>query len=65
MSARLGPIADRIAGKLGDIRSEPEWEAALWDVIGMANYGDLDTKQADIVFGMVVRRWSKPKETPQ
>lgn len=59
---KLGPIADRIAAKLGDIRAEPEWEDRLFDELQWANYGALDFKQTDIAFGMIVRRWDNQKE---
>lgn len=55
----LAPIADKIAKRLGDIRSEPEWENRLWDEIA---WRSLDTKQCDIVFGMVARRWDQVRK---
>ncbi len=54
----LAQIADRIA-KRGDLRTLPGWQEILWDEIGFANYGALDSKQSDIVFDMVVARWDK------
>ena len=56
---KLAPIADRVCKQLPDNRSEPEWEGVLWDRIDWAGRCELDTKQMDIVFDMVVARWNK------
>lgn len=56
---KLAPIADRVAKRLSDIRSKPGWEEILWDELDWAGDFVLDTKQMDIVFGMVVARWNK------
>jgi len=54
---KLAPIADRIVRKLADNRGTPQWEEVLWDWVDWESGCALDTKQMDIVFGMVVARW--------
>lgn len=55
---KLAPIADQIAAKCKDMRGQDEWEQSLWEVCQWQD--DLDTKQVDILFGMVVSRWDRP-----
>lgn len=56
---KLAPIADKIALKVKDNRDQPEWEQDLWEELQWVD--DLDTKQVDILFGMVVTRWDRAR----
>lgn len=57
MAKVTAELADRLAAKINDNRSEPEWEQALWEELQWLD--DLDTKQVDILFGMIVARWNR------
>lgn len=59
MAKKLAAIAARVATDLGDIRGRQGWEETLWEELVLSSADDLDTKQADIVFGMVVAYWQK------
>jgi hypothetical protein len=59
MSTKLAPIADRVAKRRADNRHESGWEELLWFDIDWASGCELDAKQMDIVFDMVVARWNK------
>jgi len=56
---KLAPIADRVVKRMPDPRSKPGWEELLWFDIDWASGCELDCKQMDIVFDMVVARWNK------
>lgn len=55
-------LADRLARKIPDNRDQPEWEQSLWEELQWLD--DLDTKQVDILFGMIVSRWDRAKRHP-
>jgi hypothetical protein len=59
---KLAPIADRVAKRRADDRDKPGWEEQLWFDIDWAGRCELDCKQMDIVFDMVVARWNKAKK---
>lgn len=61
MATKLAPLADKLAAKLVDNRDQPGWEELLWEEVVWLD--DIDTKQADILFGMVVTRWNAEKHT--
>jgi hypothetical protein len=52
-------LADRLARKIQDNRDQPDWEQSLWEELQWLD--DLDTKQVDILFGMIVSRWDRAK----
>lgn len=58
---KLAPIADKLASKIADNRDQPEWEQSLWEELQWID--DLDTKQVDILFDMVVTRWDRAKRS--
>lgn len=58
MTKKLAAIAARIAREVGDIRGHDGWEETLWDAL-LYSGDNLDTKQADITFGMVVTYWQQ------
>ena len=59
MATKLAPLADKVAQQLTDIRNVDGWEENLWEEL---QWFDLDTKQVDILFGMVVSRWDARKQ---
>lgn len=61
MTTKLTPIADKLARKLKDNRSQPEWEQDLFEEIDWATGQELDFKARDILFDMIVRRWEKAR----
>ncbi len=56
---KLAPIAERVCSRRADDRTEFGWEEQLWFDIDWASGCELDAKQMDIVFDMVVARWNK------
>lgn len=54
-------LAERLATKIADCRSEADWQESLWDSINIWTSGQLDTKQTDILFDMIVARWDRAK----
>lgn len=58
MTKVTAELADKLAKRFPDNRAElgsPDWEEDLWIGLG---YFDLDTKQVDILFDMIVARWN-------
>lgn len=62
MTVKLSPIADKLARKIKDNRSQPEWEQELLEDIDWATGQELDFKTRDILFDMIVRRWDRARD---
>lgn len=55
-------LANKLARRIADNRGEAGWEEALWEEL--SDIDGLDTKQVDILFGMIVARWDAASHKP-
>jgi hypothetical protein len=51
-------LADELAAKIAKA-NHADWQEDLWSAIDLWTCGELDTKQTDILFDMIVSRWEK------